>query len=192
MKEKKQKKRWGLMFFIVIIMIGTSFSVFLYGGSPAKEVVRYNGIKFVGNGQMWFAKINDKKAAFSFLPIEVEDIAAGGNIAGLLQNKIEIDITSDFNSTFNESIALAQHQMGLTLNEYGIYARQGFTRNNTYNFPIITCKDSTTSIPVVYFKQGNSTAVYSDGNCVIAESPSGQDFIRVKDRLLYMLFGVMK
>ena len=192
MKEKKEKKRYGLMLFIVLIMIGTSFSVFLFSGSPANEVVRHNDIKFVGNGQIWIAKINGKKAAFSFLPKEVENIPIDGDIAPLIQNKIEIDVTSDFNSSFKEPIALAQHQMGLTLSEYGIYMRQGFTKNNTYNLPVIKCNISNSNVPVLYFKHGNSTNITVDVNCIIAEASSNQDFIRVKDKLLYILFGVIK
>ena len=192
MKEKKQIRRWGLMLFIVLIMIGTSFSVFLFGLSPANEVVKHNDVKFVGNGKMWIAKIDGKKAAFSFLPKEVEDIPVDPDIAPLIQNKIEIDATSDFNSTFKEYMALAQHQMGLTLSEYGIYMRQGFTKNNTYNLPAITCNNANPNIPVIYFKQGNSTGITLDGSCIIAEASSNQDFIRVKDKLLYILFGVIK
>ena len=192
MKEKKQKRRWGLMLFIVIIMVGTSFSAFLYGGSPSNEVVKYNGIKFTGSSQMWLAKINEKKAAFSFLPSEVEKIPVDGNIVALVQNKIEIDVTSDFNSTLRESIAFAQHQMGLTLGTYDIYMRQGFTKNNTYNFPVISCKDATSGIPVINFMQANSTRIYVNGSCIIAEASSGQDIIKAKDRILYLLFGVMK
>ncbi len=192
MKEKKQKRRWGLILFIVLIMVGTSFSAFLFGGSPANEVVKYNDIKFVGNGKMWTAKIDGKKAAFSFLPEEVKDIPVDGNIAPLLQNKIEIDSTSDFNSTFKEPIALAQHQMRLTLGEYGIYMRQGFTKNNTYGLPEITCSNATSNVPVIYFRNGNSTRIYLDSSCIIAEGYSDREFIRAKDKLLYMLFGVIK
>ena len=192
MKEKKQKRRWGLMLFIVLIMVGTSFSAFLYGGSPSNEVVKYNGVKFTGSSQMWIAKINEKKAAFSFLPAEVENIHVDGNAAALVQNRIEIDVTSDFNSTFNESIAFAQHQMGLTLGTYDIYMRKGFTKNNTYNFPVISCKDATSGIPIINFRQENSTRIYVKGSCIIAEASSGQDIIRAKDRILYLLFGVIK
>lgn len=192
MTEIKQKRRWGLMLFIILIMIGTSFSAFLFSGSPANEVVKHNGIKFTGNGQMWTAEINGKKAAFSFLPKEVEDIPVDGDVASLIQNKIEIDLTYDFNSTYSQSIALAYHQMGLTLANYGIYARQGFTKNNTYNIPIITCEDSSLNVPVIYFQEGNSTKIALDGSCVIVEASSNQDFIRVKDKILYLLFGVVK
>ena len=196
MKEAKEKKKWGLIAFIVLIMIGTTFSFVFFGFSPGNDVVRYNGIKFVdngnpANGKLWIAKINGNEAAFSFLPGEVETISSSGDFSRMLQNKLEIDVTSDSNSTYKEAIALAEHQMSLTLNAYNVYLRQGFATNNTFNLPVITCNDAASNIPVVYFKHGNSTGIHIDGNCVIAEASSNADFIRLKDRLLYGIFGVI-
>ena len=192
MKEKKERKKWGLILFIVFIMIGTSVSFVFFGFSPATERVKYNGISFVSNGNIWIAKINGRDAAFSFLPSDVEDIIAFEDLSGRLQNKFEIDVTSDANSTFKEPIALAQHQMGLTLSAYNIYLRKGFTANNSFNLPAITCSDSTLNVPVIYFKSGNATKILVEGNCIIAEAPTNADFIRAKDRLLYALLCVMK
>lgn len=194
MREKKEKKRWGLIIFIVIIMLGTSVSFVFFGFSPQNEVAKYNGIKFVKNSaqNIWTAKINGKDAAFSFLPSEVEGVFAFDDIAKRLQNKLEIDVTYDINSTYKEAIALAHHQMGLTLEQYNIYVRKGFTTNNSFNTPIIACNNSTINVPVVYFKYGNATSIHLEGNCIIAEASTNADFIKVKDRLLYGILGVMK
>ena len=192
MKERKEKRRWGLILFIVFIMIGTSFSFVFFGFSPATERIKYNGFSFVNNGNIWIAKINGKEAAFSFLPGEVEDIDTPYDIPQRLQNKFEIDVTSDSNSTYKEPIALAQHQLGLTLAVYNIFVRKGFTTNNTFNLPIIACNNSTLNVPVVYFKYGNATNINVDNNCIIADAASNADFIRVKDRLIYGMLGVMK
>jgi len=195
MNVKNGKRKWGLMVFIIIIMIGTSFSVFFTGGAPQSEVVKYNGIKFVSSGssnRIWIANINDQQAAFSFLPSQVESIVLPRRASQLLQNKFEIDSTSNFNDTFKESIALSQHQMGLTLQKYNIYLRKGFTLNNSFNIPIITCDDATANVPVIYFRQGNSTRINLENNCVIVEAPDDAGFIMAKDRMLYDLFGVIK
>ena len=192
MKEKKQKKRWGLILFIVFIMIGTSVSFVFFGFSPATERVKYNGFSFVNNGNIWIAKINGREAAFSFLPSEVESVSAFEDFSKRLQGKFEIDVTYDLNSTYKESIALAHHQMGLTLAAYSIFVRKGFTANNTFNLPIITCDNATINVPVVYFRQGNTTNIHIENNCIIAEASANADFIMVKDRLLYGMLGVMK
>lgn len=193
MKDRKEKNRWGLIVFIVFIMIGTSFSFIFFGFSPQSEVAKYNGIKFSKNPSqnIWIAKINGRNAAFSFLPGEVQNIRMQEGTAAKLKNKFEIDVTYDLNSTYREAIALSQHQMGLTLNAYNIYVRKGFTANNSFSLPIITCSNSTANVPVIYFRHGNSTGIHENG-CIIAEASSNADFIRVKDRLLYGILGVLQ
>ena len=194
MKEKKEKKRWGLILFLVVIMLGTSFSVVLYYGFQGQsQSAKYNGIKFVSNGNFWIAEIEGRQAAFTFLPADVENIPAANDFSKVLQGKYEMDSTSESNSTFRESIAQAQYQMELTLEVYNIYLRKGFTANSTFTkIPIITCANATQNVPVIYFSKSNSTNINLKGNCIVAEALTNTDVIRVKDRLLYGLLGVMK
>lgn len=192
MKDRKEKRKWGLILFIVMIMIGTSFSVIFFGFSNGSDEVKYKGLTFTQFPDHWEARINGKQAAFSVLPGEVENVFALDDSFKTLQGKLEIDATYDSNSTYKEAIALAQHQMGLTLAEYGIYVRKGFTSNNTFNLPIITCNNATFNVPVVYFREGNSTSIHNENNCIIAEAPSNAGFIKVKDKLLYGMLGVVK
>ena len=194
MIEKKEKKKWGLILFMVFIMIGTSFSFVFFGFSGASEKEKYNGITFtfIPRDNIWVAKINGKDAAFSFLPSEADNIIALDDSIKILKDKFEIDVTYDLNSTFKESIALAQRQMGLTLAQYNIFVRKGFTANNTFNMPIITCNSATFNVPVAYFRHGNTTNIHSENNCIIAGAATNADVIRIKDRLLYGMLGVMK
>jgi len=191
MKERKEKKNWALIAFMVVIMMGTTFSFVFFGFSPTTEKVDYNGIKFIRKNNIWTARINGREAAFTFLPSEVSNIPAA-DFSKKLQNKLEIDATYDLNSTNKEAIALAQHQMGLTLAAYNVYLRKGFTTNSSFNLPVITCNDATEIVPVVYFKYGNSTSIYVENNCIIADASSDAGFIMAKDRLLYDILGVIK
>jgi len=190
MKDRKEKKQWWLILFIILIMVGTSVS-FVFFGFGQNEVEKYNGIKFARVQDRWEAKISGKNAAFSFLPSEVENIPFADS-AGRLKGKPEIDVTYDLNSTYKEAIALAQHQMGLTLAQYNIFARKGFTANNTFSLPVITCNVSTQNVPVIYFKYGNITGIHAENSCIIAEANSNAGFIKAKDRLLYGILGVVK
>ncbi|MBI4143588.1 hypothetical protein HY487_01745 [Candidatus Woesearchaeota archaeon] len=190
MKGRKEKKRWGLILFIIFIMIGTSVSFVFFGFSGASELVKYNGIKFVHYPDRWEAKISGKTAAFSFLPNEVEDIPFKD--ASRLMGRLEIDVTYDLNSTYKGAIALAHHQMGLTLSQYNIFVRKGSASNNTFNLPVITCDDATQNVPVIYFRQENLTSIDASGNCLIAEADTNENFIRMKDRILYGILGVIK
>ena len=44
---------------------------------------------------------------------------------------------------------------------------------------------------MLYFKEGNQTRIYTDGNCVIAEASQSFDMTRLKDRLLYGILGII-
>ena len=68
----------------------------------------------------------------------------------------------------------------------------GFTEENKFDFPIITCDDATESIPVIYFRGANQTAIYEEANCIIAEAKREADFLRIKDRLIFGVFGVIE
>ena len=121
------------------------------------------------------------------LGLEVDNI-----IIDRLRNSIEIDATSGCNDACSEESALAQFQMGATMNNFNVFIRAGFTEENQNNVPIITCNDSTNFIPVIYFKSSNVTKVSIDNNCIIAEASNQADVIRIKDRLLYGIFGIIK
>jgi hypothetical protein len=92
----------------------------------------------------------------------------------------------------------------MTLGQYNVFVRRGFTANSTYALPIITCNDSTENVPVVYFREGsatsttnrtnttNTTNIHLEGSCIIAEAKTNAGFVMAKDRLLYGILGVIK
>ncbi len=187
-----ERRKKFLVYLIAITMIGSTFGVIFFGFSSGTGSVKYNDFKFVNKGSFWSTKVNGAEAIFTYFPTEVESINASGDISGKLKDRLEIDITSNFNDTYADSIALAQYQMGLVLNNFNMFTRNGFTGKNPSNFTIITCKDATNFVPVIYFKSSNSTNIFLKDNCIIAEAATRADVIRVKDRLVYGILGVME
>lgn len=190
MVRKEKKSKWGaiLVFFIAFIMI-SSIIGFLYGGET--DTFKYKDIKFTRTQNQWFTTVNNQKLTFDYFPTEVEQIELNQDITTTLLNKPEIDTTSKINDTFSEEIALAQYNMALTLNNLNVYLRRGFTTNNTFNLPIITCKGATFAVPIIYFKQSNETKITIEDNCIVAEARNNIDILRIKDRLLYSMLGIM-
>ncbi|MFH0868565.1 MAG: hypothetical protein V1831_04600 [Candidatus Woesearchaeota archaeon] len=188
-EEKKGSK--FLVYFIGFIMVFSVFGVIFWGDGDSAETMRYNGFKFVNKGSFLSVNVDGREAMFTYFPSDVEIIPVDGNLIERLKGVIEIDATSDFNDTFAEDIALAEYQMSITLNNFGLFARNGFTTKNN-NFDVITCEDSSNFVPVIYFKSSNETKVYLDGDCMIAEASSGIDVLRIKDRLVYGILRVIK
>ena len=190
--DRADKTKKFMVYFIGFIMISSVFGVIFFGFSSGGASTKYNEFKFFNRGDFWSTNIDGREAMFTYFPSEIEPIQADANAISRLRNSPQIDITSDFNDTFAEGIALAQYQMGITLSNFNVFARSGFTNQTKYNAPVITCNSSTQFVPVIYFKNSNATKISFENNCIIAESATNADVIRLKDRLVYGILGIIQ
>ncbi len=191
MGKKKIKLEKFMVYFIAFIMVSSIFGIIFSGYRQDSYSVKYNGIAFERRGNMWFAAINGG-IGFDYHPEEVENINLSGEVEALLQDKIEIDVTSDIESPFKDDIAVAVYNMENTLSATGVYVRSGFTEENDFNIPVISCSDSSQFVPVVYFQEMNKTEVIVNNSCIIAGAASEADILRIKDRLLYSILGIIR
>lgn len=189
-KEKKNKGGIILASFIALIMVGSILGIVM--SDRRSNQFKYKDIKFRQDSNGWSTVINNQKLIFDYFPADVEQIELSQDIIAALTQRPEIDTTSKINDTFSEEIALAQYNMALTLSNLNIYIRQGFTTNNTFNLPILTCKDATAAVPIIYFEQSNQTKITLEKNCIIAEARNNIDILRIKDRLIYSLLGIIR
>ena len=185
--EKRKKQAMGI--FIVLIMT-MSVLGYMFGKDTAEQI-SYNDFKFNRIGNRWGTKIDQSEYIFDFFPSQVENINVSEDIINRLTNSMQIDMTSDIDSEYQEAIALSVFELSNYLALNNQYARVGFTQLNEYEKPMITCIDATASVPVIMFEKSNETKVYTQGNCIIAKSKSESDFIAIKDRLLFGLIGIM-
>jgi hypothetical protein len=191
-REKKQsrKKQIFLALFIVAIM-SLSILGFLMGESDSNKV-KYGNYTFIGTNQGWQLTINKQNLFFQYVPQNVGDINISSDIATVLKVTPEIDITSDASDRNNQSIALLDYELQkASIQTRKFYVRSGFTTNVTGVNTILRCENSTGSLPIIYIKTGNETRIYYNGVCIVMEARSGQEFLRLKDRILYTILGVM-
>jgi hypothetical protein len=176
--------------FIVILMVGSVIG-YMFGRS-SEESFKYNGHKFLVRGNKFGLKVNKADIEFDYFPSSVEDINVSSEILSKLLNKIEIDSTYDNNSKWKEGISVAQYDLEKYFNAIGAYFVKGLTAENDFGMPVIECDTTTNNVPVIYFKDSNQTKIWIENNCIIAEAKSETDFIRIKDRLIYGLLGVIE
>jgi len=193
MKKEEKKKFWSkqniVAMSIAFIMI-TSAIGYMWGKDI--ENVKYKEYSFSRGAGEWTLKFNKAKISFNYLPSEVEDINVSTEIITKLKGLIEIDTTSDENDSYSEIIAQAQYSMAQNLGLVSnTYLRLGMTSENQFNLPVITCKDATAAIPVLYFKKSNITEIDIKDNCITAKAKSEIDILRIKDRLLYGILGII-
>jgi len=195
-RSKGESIKKFMVYFMAILMVGSLFGIvflgFRSGGSGGAASITYNDFKFINRGNFWSTSADGVHTLFTYLPTELELILVDDIAINRLKNLVELDITSDFNDTYAEGIALAQYQMGISLSNFNIFLVQGFTRDNNVNQPIITCDTATPHIPVIYFKKGNVTKISLENNCILAEASTHADIIRIKDRLVYGMLGIIR
>jgi len=194
-KEKKEgffsKKNMISLFIIAVMVLSTAGFILMESASNTSDSTHYKGFSFQRQGNYWLVNIGSQEIEFDYNPYDIESINISKDIIDLLSNTPEIDTTYDFNGSYKQGAALAQYRMNQNLKAKNIYVRVGAAEENIYNLSIITCKDSTPNIPVVFFKESNETKVYKEGSCIIAEANSDIDFIRVGNRLAYSILGVV-
>ncbi len=191
-KKSNETTKKVIVLFIAFLMVGSVFGIILYGfaaGNPNAQ--EFNGYKFYYRGDHWETEVDDVKVAFLYLPPDITYIKLPDDVRSRLKGASQIDMTSDFNDTHAQGIALAQFQFDMSLRDFKKFTRSGFTSVNQFNAPVLTCQQATQFVPMIYFKKANTTAVYTQGNCIIADALNPVDVIRIKDRLLYDMLGII-
>ena len=190
--DRVERRKKALVIFLAFIMVSSSVAfIFIGYGGGQSSTVKYNDYTFRQRNSQWSTFVEKREALFDYLPADVLDIEADSYAFTLLRSKLQIDSTLDENATLTQEAALAQYQLGEMLNFHNIYVRQGLTEPNEFSLPVITCENANSFVPVLYFKEGNRTRIYTDGNCVIAEASQSFDMTRLKDRLLYGILGII-
>jgi len=198
MRRQRDQGNWikkFMVYFIAFIMISSIFGIIFFGfGSSGSSSgsFEYNGFKFVNRGNFWSTNIGGNEALFTYIPTNLELILVDNAAIDRLRNKPQIDTTSDFSDGLSEGIALANYQLGITLNNFNIFIREGFTNQTKENYMVVTCDAATEFVPVINFKSSNKTGISLDNNCIIVEASSNEEMVMLKDRIVYGILGVMQ
>ncbi|MDO8480437.1 MAG: hypothetical protein Q7S65_01325, partial [Nanoarchaeota archaeon] len=157
--------------------------------TSGSTTMRYKGTKFTlaqeNGGSVWQAKIDGRTATFLYLPQDIESIPVPPSLKpGVLQ----FQATSDVNSTAAADIAQALFRLSTST---GIPMRNGFTTENRYGLPAITCANATQFVPVLSYRLGEKHEIRQEGQCIIVESNVGYGFNQLTDRISYALLGVI-
>jgi hypothetical protein len=79
----------------------------------------------------------------------------------------------------------------LNVDTHSAFIKQPKNTTADTGTPVVTCSDANNKTMVIWITLSQKNIVYSYGNCVILEATSYRDMIRVADRLMYNLLGIM-
>jgi hypothetical protein len=190
MRRKKDKKNLSMVFvsvFIALILV-TSILGYIFQDT-SQTAIKYNGQKFTYTNNMWRTKYEDTTYYFTYHPSDIEHLNLSGSVN--LDNLMEIDITYDDDSEDKELMGAAAFELSTILSHKNIFLRQGFTSNNTFDAPIITCADATPFVPVILLSESNVTQGTVVNNCIIIESQDQSSFMAYIDLIAYKILRIM-
>ncbi len=176
--------------FIVIIMVGSAFGVVLGSFAGSSDSFKYNGIRFKQTSQGYSVKIGEKQYLFRYDPRVLEKIEVDQKAIDAIKDSPQVDFTSDTDSYYKEVIAQIEFSFERVLTTMNKHVETGFTGENDYGKDVLVCGD-TGLVPLIYFKESNTTRISYENSCVIAEADSAESFLALTERMMYGLLGVI-
>jgi hypothetical protein len=167
----------------------------LRGEENPETNYKYNGFVFVKVGPLWYTKWQYKEYQLNiplhYGPLELEDVKAEGKLDERF-NTGQYYITFDPNGTDFAYVAVAAGEVGRNLVEgLGAKISSACLTNHTVceGKPIITCENTNSS--VIYIKESEDPKLVMKGNCLIIQGKGGE-LVKVADRVILQIYGVMK
>lgn len=192
---------------IILILIAPSLSNTYTYTSPSGEKFTFTkssvGDLTLHTLTTYVTYKNDEQNYQYFIPLRygpksLEDIYVQKGINDLILNKEYLYLTLDPN--YNSEALLATIDIAKVTGtaEYSIFKipTQGaliYPANNTNSTitPIITCNNANGKIGVIWLNIDDENKIYANKECVVVEGTDYDNLIKVADRLVYNLLGVM-
>ncbi|MFC1728646.1 hypothetical protein ACFLZ7_04270 [Nanoarchaeota archaeon] len=193
-KEQKEKpKKFSKQ--VIYTLIIASLMVFSIVGftlsNSEQSTENYKDQKFKLSGQKWITKIDGQEFSFYYLPSEVEYIQTNGLTD--LKNLKMLYLTFNPNQKYLQAIDLARFDLTNDLISLGIYPVPATNiETDQYELQVITCLNSTGSVPVIEFRESDKTEVSLENSCIILKSDSERNFIKLKDLIIYKIIGIIE
>lgn len=179
------------MVYVIVLIMTFSISGFFFGFNTPTQSERYNNHILIYDRGLWILK--EGNIPFHYLPGDLEELYVDNIAINRIKNSRMIYTTFDPSVEDISVIELVRFELREDLLRiFNVYVADGISEENkSYALPIITCKNATSFVPVLNFVNDNNTGIRIEENCIIIEG-EGEDIIKLKDRLVYGLLGVLE
>jgi hypothetical protein len=124
-------------------------------------------------------------------PLELEDVKAEGQLDERFNSPYYYITFDPYGEDFSY-VAVAAGEIGRNLVEgLGVKISSACYQNHTVcaGKPIITCENTNQS--VIFIKESDEPKIVMQGNCLILQG-KGEELLKVVDRVILKLYGIMK
>ena len=187
MPERRKKMIVGG--FIAFIMVASVFVVTLDFLFTPTNNLTYNGVKFAVAQNQFTARINQKQYRFLVYPADLEDLNLSQAGKDLLKAAV-LTITYDPQSGMAQDLATAQYYLEDQLKDVKVIDR-AVLNNTGLSLAQESCANATSSQPVIELLEAQSSGIAVEGNCIRLAAIDGQDLLKMSERVIYQVLGVM-
>ena len=168
----------------------------------------YNNFQFIERDDgFWYTLVQKADQPywipFYYHPTELEDIPVEPGLRSkffeIADNQGKIFITLDPDSESNKVVIAGVEISRITGGKYGLlnvptssaFIKPPTTSTTETGTPIVRCEHSNNQTMVIWIALSELNLAYSQNYCVILEAKTYEDMIRVADRTMYHLLGIM-
>jgi hypothetical protein len=190
---------------LILVLLGIVF-IPRYFAAKEKQENAYNGFDFTHDGEFWFTVVSKGNQPFSipfyYHPKDLEDIVVEEGVRDkffAMQGNGSIFVAVDPEAGNNKVVIAGVEVAKITGDRYGLLnvpTKSAFLRapvSATVNTqtPILNCANATSKRMIVAIIASDKNLVSSRNNCIVLESKNYNESIRVADRAMYHLLGIM-
>jgi hypothetical protein len=188
-KKENNKKIW-MSILIAALMIFSVFGVIL--GSQTNEL-KYGKFKFTPANNYYLTKIDGKEIAFYTLPPESSSINMSSAITNKIKEAYFVVLLFDPSSGADNLPLIEVARFDLSQSVAGKSFFSALTNESAdyAALPVMSCANATLQTPILFFNISNTPGIVDVDNCIYINA-RGNDIIRLRDRILYSYYGIIK
>lgn len=206
--KKKQNIQFIIFTGVILIIFLAIVFVPRFIQKANLEKNKYNGFDFAKSSDGYWYTVVQKgnqpyQISFYYHPRDLEDIPVEANLRdkffNIRDNNGTIYITMDPDGNNNTIVVAGVEIAKITGKGYNLLnvdthsafiKKPNSTAVDTIT-PVVTCGQANNKTMVIWITLSNKNIAYSYGNCVILEAKTYGDMVRVADRMMYNLLGIM-
>jgi hypothetical protein len=193
--DSKGKKLIAFVIGGIMLMSVAGFIVGFSGSSQSgANSFRHGGLLFQQSQQgTFFTEVNGNFVEFFYLPEDLVNMEVSSSVISKLTGSKVLTVSYDWNTSLTEQMALLQFDLVNIFDaQHEIFVQPALTTENPFDIEVTTCEGATSFVPVLLIQEANNTAISIDTNnpnCVVLNGTSGFGFVRVADKLKYIIIA---
>jgi len=205
--KKRNTVRFVILAAVLVIIMLSLVAVPQYVRKAKLENDKYNNFEFVFQDNLWYTMLQKGDqpywVPFYYHPTQLEDIPVEIGLRvkffDLRDNNGSIYITMDPDGNDNKIVIAGVEIAKITGQAYQLlnvpthsaFIKQPKNASVNSETPIVTCGQASNRTMVIWLTLSDKNIAYSRGNCIVLEAMTYNDTVRVADRTMYNLLGIM-